>query len=72
MLKLVLDKTDPERAFVPFELSDRVVLMLNNMGGMSVLEMYAIVDETIIQLGKTRHSYHPPFSPFSSRGGHLS
>ncbi|KAJ6590569.1 Dak1 domain-containing protein [Mycena vulgaris] len=50
MLKLILDKDDPERAFVPFNASDVVVLLVNNMGGMSVLEMYAIVDEALVQL----------------------
>ncbi|KAJ7641469.1 Dak1 domain-containing protein [Roridomyces roridus] len=50
MLKLILDKDDPERAFVPFDAQDEVVLLVNNMGGMSVLEMYAIVDETLVQL----------------------
>ncbi|KAJ7471889.1 Dak1 domain-containing protein [Mycena latifolia] len=52
MLKLILDKEDPERAFVPFDASDVVVLLVNNMGGMSVLEMYAVVDEALVQLKK--------------------
>ncbi|KAJ7736744.1 Dak1 domain-containing protein [Mycena maculata] len=50
MLKLVLDKDDPERAFVPFARADVVVLLVNNMGGMSFLEMYAVVDEALVQL----------------------
>jgi dihydroxyacetone kinase len=50
MLKLILDKDDAERAFVPFDASDDVVLLVNNMGGMSVLEMYAVVDEALVQL----------------------
>ncbi|KAL0563972.1 hypothetical protein V5O48_018084 [Marasmius crinis-equi] len=49
---------ETERAFVPFTYGenikpsseDEVVLFVNNMGGMSVLEMYAVVDETISQL----------------------
>ncbi|KAJ7675427.1 hypothetical protein B0H17DRAFT_1080731 [Mycena rosella] len=52
MLKLILDKDDPERAFVPFDASDVCVLLVNNMGGMSVLEMYAVVDEALVQLKK--------------------
>ncbi|KAJ7904951.1 Dak1 domain-containing protein [Mycena leptocephala] len=52
MLKLILDKDDAERAFVPFDASDDVVLLVNNMGGMSVLEMYAVVDEALVQLKK--------------------
>ena len=54
MLKLILDKNDPERSFVPFDPSDSVVLLVNNMGGMSTLEMYAAVDETLLQLGRCR------------------
>ena len=53
MLKLILDMDDPERAFVPFSPSDEVVLFVNNMGGMSTLEMYAIVDDALLQLGKS-------------------
>lgn len=51
MLKLMLDKEDKERAFVHFNAGDSIVLLVNNMGGMSVLEMYAIVDEALEQLG---------------------
>ncbi|KAG5652494.1 hypothetical protein H0H81_004851 [Sphagnurus paluster] len=43
---------DPERGFVPFETEDEVVLMVNNMGGMSTLELYAIADEVLAQLEK--------------------
>ena len=43
---------DPERAFVPFSTSDDYVLLVNNMGGTSTLEMYAIADETLLQLSK--------------------
>jgi dihydroxyacetone kinase len=53
MLKLILDKDDAERAFVPFDDSDEVVLLVNNMGGMSVLEMYAVVDEALVQLSSS-------------------
>ncbi|KAL0572138.1 hypothetical protein V5O48_009816 [Marasmius crinis-equi] len=69
MLDLCLNQDDKERAFVPFTYGenikpssgDEVVLFVNNMGGMSVLEMYAVVDETISQLEKlnirVRRSY---------------
>ena len=40
---------DPERAFVPFTPSDDYVLV-NNMGGTTTLGMYAIADETLLQL----------------------
>ena len=46
---------DPERAFVPFSPSDDYVLV-NNLGGTSTLELYAIANETLLQLSK-----FPPF-----------
>jgi len=43
---------DPERTFVPFfSPSDDYVLLVNNMGGASTLEMY-IADEALLQLSK--------------------
>lgn len=51
-MDLILNQEDTERAFVPFHKSgDVLVLFVNNMGGMSVLEMYAVVDEAHIYLG---------------------
>ncbi|KAK7446302.1 hypothetical protein VKT23_014508 [Stygiomarasmius scandens] len=50
MLKYILDQNDPERSFVPFEKGDRTVILVNNMGGVSVLEMWAAVDEILDQL----------------------
>ncbi|ORX40992.1 Dak1 domain-domain-containing protein [Kockovaella imperatae] len=50
MLKLVLDQDDPERSFVKFADGDELVLLMNNQGGMSNLEMGAAVDETLNQL----------------------
>ncbi|KAF9039619.1 Dak1-domain-containing protein [Hymenopellis radicata] len=50
MLDLLLNQEDPERAFVPFQENDGVILFVNNMGGMSTLEMYAVVDEATKQL----------------------
>ncbi|ETS84674.1 hypothetical protein PFICI_02699 [Pestalotiopsis fici W106-1] len=52
-LKLLCDPNDPERAFVKFNKDDEVVLVLNNYGGLSNLELGALTDETIIQLGRT-------------------
>ena len=51
MLKLVLDQNDPERSFVKFANGDELVLLINNQGGMSNLELGAAVDETLNQLG---------------------
>ncbi|EIW70120.1 hypothetical protein TREMEDRAFT_29967 [Tremella mesenterica DSM 1558] len=50
MLDLILDQDDPERAFVKFKPDDQIVLLINNQGGMSMLEMGAVADETLNQL----------------------
>lgn len=50
LLDLILDQNDAERAYVKFAKDDVLVLLVNNQGGMSVLEMGAVVDETLIQL----------------------
>jgi len=52
MLNLVLKQDDPERSFVEFKKGDEIVLLLNNQGGMSTLEMGAILDEVLNQLGE--------------------
>lgn len=45
--------TDPDRSFVPFTgKGDKVVLMVNNLGGTSELEMAAIVSETTKDLAR--------------------
>jgi triose/dihydroxyacetone kinase / FAD-AMP lyase (cyclizing) len=54
MLKYLLDPNDGDRAFVRFEDSDEVVLLVNNLGGLSVLELGAITDEVLRQLGKAK------------------
>jgi dihydroxyacetone kinase len=51
---------DPERAFVPFFPFDDYVLLVNNMRGTSTLGMYAIADETLLQLSRFILS---PFNP---------
>ena len=53
MLDLILDQDDPERAFVKFAKDDKLVLFINNQGGMSVLEMGAVADEALTQLGQS-------------------
>ena len=45
-----LDGVDPVEKFV--QDGDEFVLYVNNLGGMSILEMGAIVDEAVSQLGK--------------------
>lgn len=51
-LKLLCEPSDAERHFVTFEENDSVVLVVNNYGGLSNLELGALTDETITQLGK--------------------
>lgn len=52
LIDLVVNQDDPERAYVKFKDGDDVVLMVNNQGGMSPLELCAAVDETLNQLGR--------------------
>jgi len=51
MLLLLLDPKDQERAFVNFGPKDEVVLLINNYGGLSTLELGALTQETLEQLG---------------------
>jgi dihydroxyacetone kinase len=47
LLDLLTSTTDPERSFLPFKGSkDEVALLVNNLGGISELELSAIVAET--------------------------
>ena len=69
LLDLILKQDDPERSFVKFKDGDDLVLLVNNQGGMSALEMGAVVDETLTQLGKsTFHSLlHQLHFPITAR-----
>ncbi|KAK7737099.1 hypothetical protein SLS63_002890 [Diaporthe eres] len=49
-LKLLCDPEDKERYFVTFEKGDSTVLVINNYGGLSNLELGALTDETLTQL----------------------
>ncbi len=51
LLTLICDQNDPERAFVKFNKSDDAVLLINNYGGLSNLELGALTQETLAQLG---------------------
>jgi dihydroxyacetone kinase len=51
MLKQLLDETDEDRSFLRVN-SNEVVLMVNNLGGVSVLEMGGITTEVVTQLAK--------------------
>ncbi|GMF04550.1 unnamed protein product [[Candida] boidinii] len=50
MLKLLLDKNDPERGFFNYDRGDKIVLQLNNLGGCAHIELLAILYEAIKQL----------------------
>ena len=52
MLAQMLDQTDGDRAFLKVN-SNEVVLLVNNLGGVSVLEMGGIVAEVAAQLEKS-------------------
>jgi triose/dihydroxyacetone kinase / FAD-AMP lyase (cyclizing) len=52
ILKYCLDETDKERGYVHFAKGDATILMVSNFGGMSNLEMYALVDELLDQLDR--------------------
>ncbi|KAH7890741.1 Dak1 domain-containing protein [Phlebopus sp. FC_14] len=47
LLSMITSTNDPDRSFVPFENNgtDRVVLLVNNLGGLSELELGAVVSE---------------------------
>ncbi|KAK9476113.1 Dak1 domain-containing protein [Lipomyces japonicus] len=48
LLKYLLDQTDLDRAFVPFNAdADEIVLLVNNLGGISTLELRAITQVAI-------------------------
>ncbi|OOQ88878.1 dihydroxyacetone kinase [Penicillium brasilianum] len=49
-LKLLCDESDAERGFVKFERNDEIGLLVNNYGGLSVLELNALADEVQTQL----------------------
>jgi triose/dihydroxyacetone kinase / FAD-AMP lyase (cyclizing) len=48
----MLDQSDSDRAFLNVSSKDETVLLINNLGGVSVLEMGAIVSEVVAQLSK--------------------
>ncbi|KAI5308568.1 hypothetical protein KEM55_005392, partial [Ascosphaera atra] len=54
MLKQMLDKTDTDRAFLDYDANkDKFVLLINNLGGVSTLELGALTAETCKQLKTT-------------------
>ncbi|KAF2233429.1 dihydroxyacetone kinase [Viridothelium virens] len=51
MLAHMLDSQDKDRAFLSVRRNDETVLLVNNLGGVSLLEMGGIANEVIEQLG---------------------
>lgn len=45
LIDLLTSTSDPERSFVPFKNNDSVVLLVNNLGSVSELELSGIVAE---------------------------
>ena len=54
LLSLLCDQNDSERAFVKFNQNDDIVLLINNYGGLSNLELGALTQETLSQLGMSQ------------------
>ncbi|GFF71098.1 dihydroxyacetone kinase 1 [Aspergillus udagawae] len=52
MLLQILDDNDPDRAFLTHQPGDEFVLLINNLGGVSTLELSGITDEVYRQLKK--------------------
>ncbi|KAK9467004.1 Dak1 domain-containing protein [Lipomyces arxii] len=50
MLDQLIDLNDSDRAYVDFSTAENVVLMVNNLGGLSPLELSAITTEVVTQL----------------------
>ncbi|KAL9005671.1 MAG: hypothetical protein Q9188_001577 [Gyalolechia gomerana] len=53
MLTQLLDQNDKDRAYVKIERGDDTVLLVNNFGGTSNLELSAVVTEIVNQLGNS-------------------
>ncbi|KAL2002155.1 hypothetical protein VTN02DRAFT_544 [Thermoascus thermophilus] len=55
MLRQLLDHNDPERAFLTYGPDDKFVLLINNLGGVSTLELAGITEEVSRQLESSYH-----------------
>ena len=53
MLGQMLDQSDKDRAYVKIEKTDETMLLINNFGGVSNLELGAITNEVVSQLGQS-------------------
>ncbi|TQN65419.1 Dihydroxyacetone kinase, partial [Colletotrichum shisoi] len=50
LLRYCLDQNDPDRSYVKLSPNDETILLVSNFGGISYLEMGALVDELLEQL----------------------
>lgn len=50
LLKQLLDQNDSDRAFVSFKSGDEVVLLINNLGGISSVELYFLTQTVASQI----------------------
>jgi triose/dihydroxyacetone kinase / FAD-AMP lyase (cyclizing) len=53
MYRYLLDPNDPDRAFVKFAPEDKTVMLINNFGGLSNLELEAVAGVARTVLGTT-------------------
>lgn len=51
MLQYLLDPSDPDRGYVSFAATDEILLLVNNMGGLSQLELAAFTNVVLNTLG---------------------
>ncbi|CAM1504901.1 Fc.00g024920.m01.CDS01 [Cosmosporella sp. VM-42] len=58
MLKQLLDQSDKDRAFINIHSGDSVALLINNLGGLSQLELGSITCEVVSQLSHS-HGIRP-------------
>ncbi|KAL5041500.1 hypothetical protein BDW71DRAFT_191759 [Aspergillus fruticulosus] len=53
MLLQILDHNDPDRSYITRSPGDKFVLLINNLGGLSTLELSGITDEVYHQLNES-------------------
>lgn len=58
LLTYLVDQQDKDRAYVEFGADDEVVLVVNDLGGTSNLELYAVVD-AVVRVLASKHAIKP-------------
>jgi dihydroxyacetone kinase len=54
MVEMITSTSDPERSFVPWKAGDKAVVMLNNLGGLSELELVGLVPHVLAALDQRK------------------